>query len=125
MGLTPDEVARQLQFQLYGMTITELRDGIRLVPAVGRGAAQDIADLQSLEVVNREGHRVPLAQLGELETIFEEHVVKRIDRFRFLAVNADTEGVQPNDVTHEVWSALDEVACRLSAADWRLVGAIV
>ncbi|RUR34839.1 efflux RND transporter permease subunit [Vreelandella andesensis] len=125
MGLTPDDVARQLQFQLDGMTITELRDGIRLVPAVGRGAAQDIADLQSLEVLNREGRRVPLAQLGELETIFEEPVVKRIDRYRFLAVNADIEGAQPNDVTQEVWSALDEVRQRLPAGYQLQIGGSV
>jgi len=113
MGLTPDEVARQLQFQLDGMAITELRDGIRLVPAVGRGATKDIADLRSLEIVNNEGRQIPLTQLGELNTIFEEPVVKRIDRNRFLAVNADIEGAQPNDVTQEVWSALEEVRQQL------------
>nr|WP_284047686.1 efflux RND transporter permease subunit [Halomonas gemina] len=115
IGLTPDEVARQLQFQLDGMTITELRDGIRLVPAVGRGAAQDIADLQSLEVVNREGQRVPLTQLGELETVFEEPVIKRYNRQPFVAVNAEIEGAQPNDVTLEVWEALATVRERLPA----------
>ncbi|PRY73715.1 efflux RND transporter permease subunit [Halomonas ventosae] len=115
IGLTPDEVARQLQFQLDGITITELRDGIRLVPAVGRGAAQDIADLQSLEVVNRAGQRVPLTQLGELETVFEEPVIKRYNRQPFVAVNAEIEGAQPNDVTLEVWEALAAVRERLPA----------
>ncbi|MCA1770869.1 MAG: efflux RND transporter permease subunit, partial [Halomonas sp.] len=125
IGLTPDEVARQLQFQLDGITITELRDGIRLVPAVGRGAAQDIADLQSLEVVNREGLRVPLTQLGELETVYEEPVIKRIDRQLFVAVNADIEGAQPNDVTQEVWAALDEVRERLPSGYQLQIGGSV
>jgi len=115
IGLTPDEVARQLQFQLDGITITELRDGIRLVPAVGRGAARDIEALQSLEVLNRDGRRVPLTQLGELETVFEEPVIRRLDREPFLAVNADIEGAQPNDVTQAVWEALAEVRERLPA----------
>nr|WP_298248751.1 efflux RND transporter permease subunit [uncultured Halomonas sp.] len=115
IGLTPDEVARQLQFQLDGMTITELRDGIRLVPAVGRGAQADSVDLQGLEILNREGRRIPLAQLGELETVFEEPVIKRIDRQPFLAVNAEIEGAQPNDVTQEVWEALGELRERLPA----------
>ncbi|MDT0499513.1 MULTISPECIES: efflux RND transporter permease subunit [unclassified Halomonas] len=113
VGLTPDEVARQLQFQLDGMTITELRDGIRLVPAVGRGAQTDTVDLQSLEILNREGRRIPLAQLGELETVFEEPVIRRIDRQPFLAVNAEIEGAQPNDVTQEVWQALGDLRERL------------
>ncbi|NAW35697.1 efflux RND transporter permease subunit [Halomonas alimentaria] len=115
VGLTPDEVARQLQFQLDGMTITELRDGIRLVPAVGRGAQADSIDLQSLEILNREGRRIPLAQLGELETLFEEPVIRRIDRQPFLAVNAEIEGAQPNDVTQEVWQALGDLRDRLPA----------
>lgn len=115
IGLTPDEVARQLQFQLDGITITELRDGIRLVPAVGRGAARDIEEVQSLEVLNRDGRRVPLTQLGELETVFEEPVIRRLDREPFLAVNADIEGAQPNDVTQAVWEALAEVRERLPA----------
>ncbi|MDZ7853222.1 MAG: efflux RND transporter permease subunit [Halomonas sp.] len=125
IGLTPDEVARQLQFQLDGMTITELRDGIRLVPAVGRGAAQDVADLQSLEVVNREGRRIPLTQLGELETVFEEPVIKRYNRQPFVAVNADIEGAQPNDVTLEVWEALAAVRERLPAGYQLQIGGSV
>ena len=115
IGLTPDEVARQLQFQLDGITITQLRDGIRLVPAVGRGATQDIAVLQNLEVVNRAGQRVPLTQLGALETVFEEPVIKRYNRQPFVAVNADIEGAQPNDVTLEVWEALEAVRADLPA----------
>ncbi|WP_075881621.1 efflux RND transporter permease subunit [Vreelandella massiliensis] len=113
IGLTPDEVARQLQFQLDGVTVTELRDGIRLVPAVGRGAARDIRDLQSLEVLTRDGQRVPLMQLGELETAFEEPVIKRYNRAPFVAVNAEIQGAQPNDVTLEVWDALEAVRARL------------
>ncbi|MCE0731533.1 efflux RND transporter permease subunit [Halomonas sp. G15] len=125
VGLTPDEVARQLQFQLDGMTITELRDGIRLVPAVGRGAQTDSVDLPSLEILNREGRRIPLAQLGELETLFEEPVIRRIDRQPFLAVNAEIEGAQPNDVTREVWQALGELREHLPAGYQLQIGGSV
>jgi len=113
IGLTPDEVARQLQFQLDGVTLTQLRDGIRLVPAVGRAAAQDVAQLQSLELVTRQGQRVPITQLGELETVFEAPVIKRYNRQPFVAVNADIEDAQANDVTQEVWQALAEIRERL------------
>lgn len=106
IGLTPDELSRQLQFQLDGITITRLRDGIRLVPALGRGAAQDIEQVQSLEVLTSDGQRVPLTQLGELQIAFEEPVIKRYNRQPFVAVNADVEGAQPNDVANQLWGQL-------------------
>ncbi|MCW8840823.1 MAG: efflux RND transporter permease subunit, partial [Gammaproteobacteria bacterium] len=115
IGLTPEEVARQLQFQLEGVTITELRDGIRLVPAVGRGAAQEVADLQSLEVLTRDSRRVPLSQLGALTVRFEEPVIKRYNRNGFVSVNAEVQGAQPKDVTMALWKALEEVRDRLPA----------
>lgn len=115
IGLTPDDVARQLQFQLDGVTITRLRDGIRLVPALGRGAAQDIEDVQSLEVLTNDGQRIPLTQLGDLRVAFEEPVIKRYNRQPFVAINADVEGAQPNDVTQQVWEDLAALRDELPA----------
>ena len=99
VGLSPDDVARQLQFQLDGVTITQLRDGIRLSPAVGRAAADDVETLESLEVQTHDGKRVPLTQLGELEVTFEQPVIKRYNREPFVAVNAEVSGAQAKDVS--------------------------
>lgn len=109
LGLSPDDVARQLQFQLDGVTITQLRDGIRLAPAVGRAAASDVETLESLEVQTRDGKRVPLAQLGELEVSFEQPVIKRYNREPFVAVYAEVEGAQAKDVSGDVWASLAEL----------------
>ncbi|GAA3905956.1 efflux RND transporter permease subunit [Halomonas cibimaris] len=106
LGLAPDDVARQLQFQLDGVTITRLRDGIRLAPAVGRAAASDVESLKSLDVQTRDGKRVPLGQLGDLEVSFEQPVIKRYNRAPFVAVNAEVAGAQAKDVSAEVWEAL-------------------
>ncbi len=113
LGLAPDDVARQLQFQLDGVTITQLRDGIRLAPAVGRAAANDVATLESLEVQTHDGKRVPLAQLGELEVAFEQPVIKRYNREPFVAVNAEVSGAQAKDVSQQVWASLAELRAGL------------
>lgn len=105
-GLTPARVAEQLDFQLDGMTLTRLRDGIRLVPAVGRGAEADIESVNDLEVVNRQGALIPLTQLGDLKIEDEEPVIQRYNRELVLAVNAEVEGAQPNDVTARITQRL-------------------
>lgn len=117
LGLTPQEVARQLQFELDGVPVTELRQDIRAVTVVARGlgrsAADTPTDLSALELVNPQGRKLPLAQLGQLEVRFEDPVIKRYNREPVLTVQADIRDAQPNDVTAALWTALAEVRAQL------------
>ena len=110
LGLTPQEVAQQLQSQLDGRAVTQLRQDIRTVEVIARGASGGrrlAADsLGELEVLTRDGRKVPLSQLGRLEVRFEDPVIKRYNREPFVAVQADVQGAQPNDVTAALWQAL-------------------
>jgi multidrug efflux pump subunit AcrB len=116
IGLTPQELADQLQFQLEGVPVTELRREIRTVELVARGELRrplDAAALGSLEFLTREGRKLPLAQVGRVEVRFEEPVIKRYNREPFVAVLADVQGAQPNDVTSSVWQALGPLRAEL------------
>jgi len=110
MGFTPQDLAQQLQFQLEGVPVTLLRRDTRSVELVARGAfggrRPDAQALAGLELLNREGRKVPAAQLGTLEVHYEEPVIKRYNREPFVAVQGDVRGAQPNDVTAAVWQAL-------------------
>ncbi|MDD3433579.1 MAG: efflux RND transporter permease subunit [Tepidiphilus sp.] len=108
MGLTPREVARQLQFALNGIPVTEVRRDIRTVTLLARGeaAVRDPARLESLELRTLDGARVPLGQVGRLVVRHEEARYKRLDRERFVAVQGEIEGAQAVDVTEALWSAL-------------------
>jgi len=109
IGLTPQELAQQLQFRLEGLPVTELRRDIRTVDLVVRGALKrplEPAAVERLEVLNRDGRKLPLAQVGPIEVRFEEPVIRRYNREPFLAVLADVGGAQPNDVTMDLWQAL-------------------
>ena len=109
LGMTPLDVSRQLQFQLDGITITQLRQDIRSVNVVARMAGlarnsqENIDVLNRIEIVTPEGRKLPFSQLGKVETRFEAPVIKRHNRERVLMVQGDVEGAQPNDVSLALW----------------------
>lgn len=116
IGLTPQDLAQQAQFQLEGVSVTQLRDDLRTVELVARGALSrplDAAKLGSLEVISRDGRKLPLAQIGQVEVRFEDPVSKRYNREPFVAVLADIRGAQPNDVTDALWQAIAPLRAEL------------
>jgi multidrug efflux pump subunit AcrB len=116
IGLTPQDLAQQLQFQLEGLSVTKLREDIRSVEVVARGELPrplDAAALGALEILSRDGRKLPLAQVGRVEVRFEEPVIKRYNREPFVAVLSDVQGAQPNDVTAAVWKALEPLRAEL------------
>ena len=117
LGLTPRDVAQQLQSQLEGRAVTQLRQDIRSVEVIARGASggQRLAadSLDELEILTQDGTKVPVSQLGRIEVRFEDPVIKRLNREPFLAVQADVRGAQPNDVTAALWQALAGVRAEL------------
>lgn len=109
MGLTPRDVAQQLQFQLDGVPVTEVRQDIRTVEVRARGLRATNPSPENIEIKTQDGHIIPLAQLGTLEVSYEEPVIKRYNRERSLAVNADVQGAQAPDVTMAIWKQLASV----------------
>jgi len=108
IGLTPREVAQQLEFQSHGLAVGAVREGIRTVQLRVRGMVEEgPVDPMGLELKTEDGRKVPLAQLGQLEVRFEPPVIKRYNRQPFVAVQADVDGAQPNDVTADLWAELD------------------
>lgn len=116
MGLTPREVAEQLQFLLDGVAVAEVRQGIRAVQVRARGR-HDVTpeQLAGLEIKTPAGHKVPIIHLGRIETVYEDVVIKRYNREPFLAVNAEVRGAQPPDVTEVIWRDLAQIRATLPA----------
>lgn len=110
MGLTPRDVAQQLQFALDGVTVTEVRQDIRTVEVLARGFEQG-TDLP--EIRTQDGRKIPLAQLGELQVRYEEPVIKRYNRERFVSVQADVVGAQAPDVTSALWRQMGPIVEKL------------
>lgn len=113
MGLTPNEVARQLQLQLNGLAVTEVRQDIRSVQVVARSARDGVLLPEALEIKTAEGRKLSLQQLGELEIRYEDPVIKRYNREPFLAVQADVQGAQAPDVTQAIWQQMAQLRAEL------------
>src|SRR6056297_1947084 len=114
IGLTPQAVAEQLEFQSQGLAIDQIRQDIRSVQLRVRGLNADgRIDPLGLELLNEQGAKVPRAQVGRLDVRFEQPVIKRYNRQPFVAVQADISGAQANDVTSQLWQELEELRSSL------------
>lgn len=126
LGLTAQDVARQLQFQLDGITITQVRQDIRTVDVVARAASAgqrlDASSLDSIEIQTRQGRTIALAQIGQLEVVFEDPVIKRYNRQLYIAVQGDIQHAQANDVSAQVWQQIADIRANLPQ-DYRIMQA--
>ena len=119
LGLSPTEVAQQLQFLLTGVPITQVREGIRTVEVVARSSGPDRLDparLTDLTLTNREGRRIPLSQVGHFEVRPEDPILRRRDRTPTITVQCDyDESLQPPQVSIEIGKALKPIIAKLPA----------
>ncbi|MBS3800551.1 MAG: efflux RND transporter permease subunit, partial [Thioalkalivibrio sp.] len=117
LGLTPREVAEQVQAATDGVRATEIREDIRTVDLVTRvdpATRPDLASLGSLVIETGTGERLPLEQVAALEVIQEAPVLKRRNRTPVLEVHAEVHGgVQPATVTAEIDPTLDTIRAEL------------
>lgn len=111
IGLTPRDLAQQLEYEFTGFPATELRDGIRGVPLYLRGSTG--TRLRTVQVKTLDGRSIPLNQVGNLAVEFEDPVLKRYNRELFIAVNAEVHNAQATDVTWQIWQALAPLRARL------------
>lgn len=119
IGLSPAEVAQQLQFLTTGITVTHVREDIRNVPAIARSAGVDrlapsrIADFS---LISRDGRQIPLDQIGHSEIRFEQPVMKRRDRVPTITIRSDiNEATQPPEVSKQIMKALQPLIASLPA----------
>ena len=117
LGLSPTEVAQQLQFLLTGAPITQVREGIRTVDVVARSSGPDRLDpakLTDLTLTNGEGRLIPLSQVGHFEVRPEEPILRGRDRTPTITVQCDyDESLQPPQVSKEIAKALEPIVARL------------
>ncbi len=120
VGLSTAAVSQQLQFLLSGAPITEVREDIRSVQITGRALGNvrtDPAQISSLTLTGAQGQRIPLSQIGKVEVVMEDPLVRRRDRTPVITVRGDiAEGLQPPDVSVAVLKELQPVIEGLSAS---------
>jgi len=114
IGLTPRDVAQQLQFQLDGVPVTEVRQDIRNVQVRARAERSGgVLMPEQIELRTLDGRKVALSQLGQIDVRYEDPVIKRFNRERFLAVHTDVAGAQPPDVSNALWRQMADLRAAL------------
>ncbi|MGM0541375.1 MAG: efflux RND transporter permease subunit [Pseudomonadota bacterium] len=99
LGLTMQEVTEQLQTQLQGVPVVQVREQIRTVSVVMRAdeaSRFNVDDLGSLLIKTQQGESLPLEQIAKLDVVYEEPLLERRNRELFIAVNSNIiPGMQP------------------------------
>lgn len=117
IGLSPADVAQQLQFLLTGVPVTQVREDIRNVPIVARSAGGERLDptrLADFSLMSRDGHQIPLDQIGHAEIRQEEPILKRRDRTPVITVRSEiNEATQPPEVSKQAMKALQPLIASL------------
>ncbi|HRY14310.1 MAG: efflux RND transporter permease subunit [Candidatus Competibacteraceae bacterium] len=119
LGVSPQNLARNLNNILNGLPITQYREGDQTIDVVLRGhqdAPGNLENLKDLQIYTDNQRFIPLGQIAYIEKTFEEGIIWRRDRFPAITVRAEIpDGVQPLDVTVEINRALEPLRTRLPA----------
>jgi len=91
-GVTNQDIAVSLQSGLSGIELTQFREGDTLIPITLRSVATDRKDIGKLQGITiyaqSSGQSVPLSQVADLELTWQSAIIKRRDRKRSIAVQA-------------------------------------
>jgi multidrug efflux pump subunit AcrB len=107
MGLTPLELAEQLQEQWGGRPVSVLRENNRSVQLMVRGAPEGLDNFADLPLRTADGRTITLQQAGLIEFVSEDPVLKYYNREPYIMVQADVHDAQPPDVTMALWEQLE------------------
>ncbi len=117
LGLSTQDVAQTLQTLLQGVTVSQARENLDLIPIMLRAVAperHDLADLDSISIRGTNGRVVPLSQIASVHPAMEESYFDRRGRLPVLTVRGDiADGAQAPDVTAAIVPQLAAIKARL------------
>ncbi|MDD5035592.1 MAG: efflux RND transporter permease subunit [Methylococcaceae bacterium] len=127
LGVSTASLSQALQAQYTGLMVGQLRDRDKLVDIVWRAQADqrtDTVGLEDVSVRTATGQSVPVAQLAKFETVFEEGIRWRRNRFPAVSVRADVvDGHLAPDVAAQILPKLKPIEDRLPPGYFIEVGA--
>jgi multidrug efflux pump subunit AcrB len=101
------------------VTVSQVREDIRTVDVVARSAGEarlDPSRIADFTLTGANGQRVPLSQVGKLETRMADPILLRRDRVPTITVRGDiADGLQPPDVSNAMFEKLQPVIATLPA----------
>jgi len=107
LGLTVDDLARQVYAGYYGDEAVRLqrgRDDIRIKVRYTTNERRRISDLEKIRIRTRNGHEVPLMSVADISFAPGYSTITRTDGMRRVAVSADVDTNKAN--ANEIFSEL-------------------
>ena len=107
LGLTVDDLARQIYAGYYGDEAVRLqrgRDDIRIKVRYTADERSSISDLERVRIRTRNGHEVPLISVADISFASGYSTITRTDGMRRVAVSADVDTNKAN--ANEIFSEL-------------------
>jgi multidrug efflux pump len=122
LGVSSLSLSQALQSHYTGVPVGQFREDDKLIDIVWRakkekrGAADELLDVA---VRTGTGQAVPLAQLAQSETVFEDGIRWRRDRYPAVSVRADiVDGALAPEVASEILPQLDALKAELPPGYW-------
>ena len=113
LGLTSQEVAQQLQAQLQGLPVSQVREKIRTINVVVRANSSsqiNVSDLGGLLIKTPAGESLPVEQLGSIDIVYEDPLLERRNRELYLSVNSELiPGIQPPVATQMIQEQMQPI----------------
>jgi CzcA family heavy metal efflux pump len=111
-GLTPDAVATQANAAMFGDVVTQILQGSRQVPVRVRYAApfrSDRMQMSLLPIRSPNGYNLPLAALGQIESVAGTTEVNREDQRRMVSIQGQMTERDLGSIERDVRAAMHDM----------------
>ena len=107
LGLSQDELARQVRAAFYGREAVRLqrgRDDLRIKVRYTQAERKNPATLENLHITTGEGYKVPLLSVAEINYAKGDEAITRVDGLPCVAVSAavDVDKANPEEIVDEL-----------------------
>ncbi|QLE98175.1 efflux RND transporter permease subunit [Neptunomonas phycophila] len=110
-GVTNKGIAETLNAYFDGLTVSNFREGDKVIPIVVRGdeTRNDWSQLRVLPVDSESGEAVPLIQVADFESYIAPGKFKRFDQERTYTVSGKHRTMQAADFHNEIWPFIESL----------------
>lgn len=127
LGVSTASLSQALQAHYAGIPVGQFREDDKLIDIVWRGKPElrtDAEELPDVTVRTANGKSVSLSQFVKFETVFEDGVRWRRNRFPAISVRADVaDGMLAPDVAAQIVPKLESIQAQLPAGYFIETGA--
>ena len=128
LGLSPEDVARQIRASFYGLEALRIqrgRDELKVMVRYPREERMRLSSLMDMRITTRQGLKVPIGEVVEIERSRGNVTITRKDRERVITVGANVDESRTNAEEvrrHLMEEVMPALSARYPGLRYRLTG---